>query len=131
VTYFGITIPPVALVVFYAAMVAGTLGYLIIAWRTKAPSARREPFRKPDLVRHAGLLLFVIGGLLVATMDGSPTTDSTRTPPHWLLALQGVLLVGGCLVAILGGRAYLRAGDAYPAGKHADQSIPPDEHRDY
>jgi len=123
-TYFGITLPWVVYVIFYVAMIAAVLGFLVVVSRKKAPSARREPFRKPALVRAAGLLLFAIAALLVLTMDGG----STRTPPHWALALQGILFFAGILLAILGGRAYLRAGDKYPAGKHADLNSPPDRH---
>lgn len=126
-SFFGWTIPPVAYAISYAVMIVGAAAFLVVVGRKHAPSARREPFRKADLIRAAGLMLFAAAGFLVFTMDG--LGNSTSTPPAWSVALQVGLGVAGIVLMIIGARALMRAGDAYPAGKHADPDTPPERRR--
>jgi hypothetical protein len=85
-SFFGWTIPPVGYTIFYALMFVGVATFLVIASRRRASSARREPFRKADLIRAAGLLLFAAAGMLVTFMDG--TANATNSPSAWAVLLQ-------------------------------------------
>jgi cell division protein FtsW (lipid II flippase) len=123
-TFFGWTVPSVVELIFYAVMFIGIASFMVVTSRKRALSARREPFRKPALIRAAGLLLFAAAGILVFTMD-----NGTATAPAWAVLLQVGLLLAALVVAFIGGRAYLRAGDAYPPGKHADPHSPPERRR--
>ena len=124
---FGWTIPPVVYAISYAVMFVGAVSFLVVVSRKRAPSARREPFQKPDLIRAAGLMLFAAAGFLVFTMDG--LGSSASTPPAWSVALQVGLAVAGIVLMIIGGLAYRRVEDAYPSGKHADPHSPPERRR--
>jgi hypothetical protein len=126
-SFVGWTVPPAVYTIFYALMFVGAAGFLVVVSRKHAPSARREPFRKPDLIRAAGLLLLAAGGIMITSMDGSP--DKTGGPRAWVVLLQVGLAVAGIVLAIIGGLAYRRAGDAYPPGKHADPDSPPERRR--
>lgn len=126
-SFFGWTIPPVVYTISYAGLFVGAAIFLVVVGRTHAPTARREPFRKPALVRATGLLLLSAAAILTLTFDGTGTTPITA--PSWAIALQFGLGVAGIILVIVGGRAYKRAGDAYPPGKHADPETPPDGRR--
>jgi hypothetical protein len=83
------------------------------------PQARSRP--------HHRLLLLSAAAILTFTFDGTGTTPITA--PSWAIALQFGLGVAGLILVIVGGRAYKRAADAYPPGKHADPETPPDGRR--
>ena len=127
-TYFGLVLPPAVYVAFYVVVFVGAVVFLVTVSRKHAPSKLREPFRKPALIRAAGLLLFAAAGILVFTMDG--TGDRASAPSWSALTLQGCLALAGMLLIIVGGRLYLRAGDAYPPGKHAAPDSAPDRRHD-
>lgn len=128
-SFFGWTIPPVIYTIFYGVLGVGAACFLVVVSRKRAPTARREPFRKPALVRAAGVLLLSAAAILTFTFDGTGT--GAITAPAWAVALQVGLGVAGAALLIIGGRAYLRAGNAYPPGKHADLETPPDRRRQW
>src|SRR5271165_5058611 len=115
---FGWNVMPVVHVIFYVLMFVGAAGFLVVVSRKHAPTARLEPFRKPNLIRAAGVLLFAAAGILISTFDGTP--DNVSNPGTWLVLLQTGLAVAGVALAVIGGLKYRRAGAAYPPGKHAD-----------
>lgn len=97
---------------------------MALTGRRHAPTARREPFRKPALMRAAGLLLLSAAAIITFMFDG--IGNGTGSGPAWTLPLELGLGAPGIALVVIGTRAYLRAGDAYPQGKHADLSAPPD-----
>jgi hypothetical protein len=97
--------------IFYAVLVIGAGWFLLIGSRKRAPSERREAFRKPARVRALGYLLLAGDALFVLTRPDSE--------PDWAAALAFGWLVLGFLVTWIGHRGYSRAANAYPPGKHA------------
>ena len=102
-------------VICYSCLVIGAGWFLAIGSRRPAPSERREAFRKPARVRALGYLLVAADGIFILTESGSAT---------WEVVLSFGWLVLGLLVTWVGHRAYSRAADAYPPGKHAGTAGP-------
>jgi hypothetical protein len=104
--------------VAYAGVALGCARFAFVARRKKAPTERREPFRRPARVMAVGY--FMLAGLAVVVFA---LPDSG---PAWRTLLAVGWLAAGIAVAGVGHRMYSRAADAYPAGRHADPASPPE-----
>jgi hypothetical protein len=97
--------------VAYAGVAAGCAWFAFVARRKKAPTQRREPFRKPARVIAVGYLMLACLAVVVFALPDSGPAWRTLVAVGWLAA--------GIAVTWTGHRMYSRAADAYPPGKHA------------
>jgi hypothetical protein len=103
-------------VIAYAGVALGCAWFALVASRKKAPTQRREPFRKPARVIAVGYLMLACLAVVVLALP--------QSGPAWRTLLAIGWLAAGIAVAWAGHRMYSRAADAYPAGKHAGPLSP-------
>jgi uncharacterized membrane protein len=103
-------------IITYVGIAVGCAWFAFVARRKKAPTQRREPFRKPARVIAVGYLMLACLAVVVLALP--------QSGPAWRTLLASGWLAASIAVTWTGHRMYSRAADEYPVGKHAGPVSP-------